>query len=370
MIRVSASAVPRLLACPGSAQLPHHDYRTRYADAGTEHHAADEEAASEGRIDDLPSKVSALIGTGMVRVEQPLAYDCASDTARELPKTNEKRAYVGLSSYEIPGTPDLVIVRDDGRSITVVDYKEHERVDPAVTNTQTLTYALALARLYRVDEVTVAIYYRTSDWLDVATHDSFALDAHAQRLRSLQVEVLRKPLKLATGKQCKYCPAFLSCPQQQAFALDVGGEMPLRVEAAMPFNDDAEAARAFDLLERIKMLTARLSAGLHARAAERPFILSDGRVFGPREKLGNEKLDGDTVYQVIREQHGQAIADAAVERVATKKRIKDALGFVGAKGKVAGLERAVLDEVRARGGIKQETKTVVEVYSPKELKAG
>ncbi len=98
-----------------------------------------------------------------------------------------------------------------------------------------------------------------------------------------------------------------------------------------------------------------------------PFMTHSGKMFGPVEKLGNEKLDGDIAYDVIRERHGQAIADAAVERSASKKRIKEALGFVGVKGQVAELERKVLDEARARGGSKRDTKTVIEEFEPRQL---
>ena len=136
----------------------------------------------------------------------------------------------------------------------------------------------------------------------------------------------------------------------------------MRIESQLPFESDTEAADAFDLLQRIKMLTTRLSAALYARAAERPIPLSDGRVLGAIEKQGNEKLDGDLVYAVVKEQHGQSVADAAVERKATKTKLRSALSFATGKGQAASAERKVLDTVRERGGATRETKTVVEVH--------
>ena len=367
MIRVSASAVPRLLACPGSAHLPHADYRTEYADAGTEHHAELEAALDLGDTDGLHPDIVALIPPGAQQTtEAAFAYDVATDAARAL--GHGRRAYRDLAPYEIPGTADLVVI-GDGRGL-VVDHKSYEEVEPADRNTQTATYALMLARAAGLDEVTVAINYKMRK-PSIATLDVFDLDAHAARLKKLHADVDRAAKAprehLSIGKHCKYCPAFLTCPRQQEFAIDVGGEMPLRIEQAIPFNDDKEAADAFDLWQRIKMLSTRIGAALHARAAERPIPLHDGRVMGQVEKLGNEKLDGDIVYQVIKERHGQAIADAAVIRSATKKRIKEALAFAG--GPVAKLEREALDEVRKRGGSKRETKLAIEIVERKELAA-
>lgn len=365
MIRLSASGVPRALACPASLVLPQHRYETKSAADGTDRHADDETAIDLGNEEDvLPSKVLAMIGPDDTRVtEFAFAFDCATNSARELGHI-KRRAYRDLSPFEIPGTADLLI-RNSRRAI-VVDKKGYERVGPAETNEQTLTLALMVARTYGLDEIIVVIYYEIGG-VDIAIIGALDLDGHAERLKQLLVDTARAQIEptafLAMGRHCRYCPAFLSCPKQHALTLEVGNaNTAMAIESRIPFSDDADAAAAFDLLGRIKMLTARISAALYARAAERPIPLSDGRVLGPVEKQGNEKLDGDVVYEVIRDQHGQGIADAAVVRQATKKRIKDALVFAGGKGEIAKLERAVLDEVRKRGGARRETKTVIEEH--------
>jgi hypothetical protein len=68
------------------------------------------------------------------------------------------------------------------------------------------------------------------------------------------------------------------------------------------------------------------------------------------------------VYDVIKAKHGQSIADAAVVRSATKKRLKEALSLAGGKGQVASMERAVIDEVRAKGGIENKLKEAIREY--------
>lgn len=365
MIRPSASEVPRLLACPGSAHLPRHEYKSAYAVAGVEYHADIEAAVESGEETDLihPKIVALYPKDARLAAEAAFAYDVATDTARGL--GHLKRKYVGLSPYEIPGTLDLVVL-GDGKAL-VVDHKSYEEVEPAATNTQLATYALMVARTTGLDEVTVAINYKMSA-PDIAVLDVFDLDAHAARLKRLQFDVASGKGTLNVGRWCKYCPAFLSCPKQSELQIEVGSaDTVMAIEQRIPFNDDEDAARAFDLLQRIKMLTARMSAALYARASERPIPLSDGRMFGPVEKPGNEKLDGDVVWDVVKTLHGQSVADAAVSRVATKKKLHDAIGIVAGKGQAAAAERKVLEAVRERGGSKRETKVVVEAYEPQKL---
>lgn len=374
MTRLSASGVPRALACPASVVLPQHRYDTAEAVAGTARHAEMEAAIDVGDTADvLPDAVLALIHDGDEQfTELAMAYDCATNTARVL--GHGRQAYRNLAPFEIPGTLDLLIV-GRGRAV-VVDKKGFLKVGPAADNAQTMTYAIMVARHYGLDEITVAIFYEIGG-TDIATVSALDLDAHAERLRGLLVNIARaqqEPTRyLATGQHCRYCPAFLSCPKQHALTLEVSsGDGVMAIEKRIPFDDDEEAARGFDLMNRIGMLHARVKAAIYARAAERPIFLPDGRVLGPVEKQGNERLDGDITYAVIRDQHGHGIADAAVERKASKTRIKEALRFAGSKGEIAKLERAVLDEVRKRGGAKRETKTVIEVHEagPRLLKAG
>jgi len=369
VIRLSASGAPRALACPSSLVYPQHRYDTKHAAAGTDRHADSEIAIDMGdEADVLPARVLEMLEDDDVKdTECAFAFDCATGTARELGYGRD--SYKNLSPFEIPGCLDLIV--KNKRRIIVVDKKGFERVGPAESNEQTLTYALMVARTYGYDEVTVVIYYELGG-VDVATVSALDLDAHAERLKALMVDVARahvEPTKfLSAGRWCRYCPAFLSCPKQHALTLELGsGDAAMQIESRIPFDDDDDAAKAFDLLQRIKMLTARIQAGLYARAGERPIPLLNGNMLGPVAKQGNEKLDGDIVYAVIRDQHGQGIADAAVERKATKKRIADALKFAGSKGEIAKLERVVLEEVRARGGSKREARTAIEEYEPQML---
>lgn len=366
----SASDVARLLACPGSACLPQHTFKSGYADAGTEHHAEIEAQVDTGvtEIDGVHPDIRALFPEdAQLTAEAAFAYDIATDTARGL--GHLKRKYVGLSPYERPGTVDLLALGK--KKALVVDHKSYEEVEPAEQNAQLATYGLMVARTAGLSEVTVAINYKMRA-PDIAVLDSWALDAHAARLKELEFRVARareNPNEhTKTGKHCKYCPAFLSCQKQQELRLEVAsGEAIMRIERMIPFNDDTEAARALEFRQQLRHLLQRIDSAIYARAYERPIPTLDGKMFGPVEKAGNEKLDGDVVYAVVKEQHGQSVADAAVIRSATKTRLKEALAFVAGKGQAAAMERKVLDVVRERGGAKRESKIVVEAYEPQKL---
>lgn len=356
MIRLSASAVPRLLACPGSAHLRQSEYNTQYADEGTDRHSDAEAAVDLGASDELPWQVRKLMLPGDELVtEYAMAYDVASDTARSLGRIKH-RDYRDLRPFEVPMTLDLVI-RGNGR-IVYVDYKSFEEADPANDNGQLATGALALARAEGLDEATIAIVYLGAEWrpADVAVLGPLDLDAHAVRLRDL---VKSDDRTLKVNKHCKYCPSFHDCPEQILLAADAGdGSLAVRMEAMIPFEKDEDATDAYELWQRIKVVVSRVGAALHARAASRPIPLRSGKMFGPVSKQGNEKLDGDVVHAVVKELHGADIADRAVVRHATKKRLDEAL-----KGR-RGAAVAVLKVVRDRGGSERKASTAIEEYEP------
>ncbi len=324
-----------------------------------------ESAADVGDDEKLPLEVQALIREGDLRAtECAFAYDASDGTARKLGHI-ARRDYQELRPFEIPGTIDLLI-RGNGR-IVVVDYKGYEEVTDAESNAQTATYALMVARTYGYDEVTVAIVYLGGPRRpSIAVLGAFDLDAHAERLRQLQLDVARADAPIVSGPHCKYCNAFLACPLQRKLADDAGsGIVPMQVESMIPFESDEDAADAYDLFERIKMLSARLAAALHARASERQFRLHDGRVFGPHEKRGTLKIDADKAYEAIRAKYGQKIADASVQRKVAQKWIEDALAGAVPSPKKA--KDALIKELEAAGGASREAKTVVEVYEPQKL---
>lgn len=367
---LTASKIELGMKCVGAFTLPQVNERNEWSDAGNERHSDDEESIGRG---DIPAILSETWPGFNWRAEVAFAYDVSTGEAREIGQ-GIKRAYGTLSSFEIAGTADAI--GRSGSSLVVVDKKSYDEVTRAADNPQVRFLALAATRVYRPTHVEVATTHLIRG-IDRAELDAFDIDETAMQVRQVMLEVAKAqrdaseglPVVFSTGRHCRWCSSFHACPKQKELvALVKTDAITHRIEAGIPFNDDQSAADAYDLAKRLRMLLKRVDAALYARAGDRPIPLGNGKMFGPVEKMGQTKIDGDIAYSVLKEQHGQAIADAAVTRKATQKGIEDALKFVGAKGQVAELKRKAMDVIRERGGTTREMKIEIGEYVP-QLKA-
>jgi hypothetical protein len=370
---ITASAVERLLACPASGALPHAEHADAYADTGTANHAEVEAGIAKGDLSVLPEQLRELL-TGMdVRAEVAVAYDVATGEARELGQGISRR-YGELAPFELAGTADLVAIGNG--KLVIADGKLHAEVEHPSRNPQLLTLAQAFSRLYDIADVTLAIFHLDgSDRVRIATVDVFDLESHAAALHELHLTVIKAQRDpgayIKEGKHCRHCPSFAACPAKSKLVTSIQtGAADNQVEMLLPLADDETAAHAYEFASRVRQLLKRLDAAIYARAADRPIPLTSGMMLGKVSAPGNEKLDGDVVYGVVKEEFGPEVADAAVTRSATKSRLKEALAFVGGKGQVAALERRVLEAVRAKGGSKREMRETVEEYDPRKQLAG
>lgn len=358
---ITASRLELAERCPGHLTVEHVNESNEYSEAGNERHAADEDAINSG---DVP-EVYADRWPGLAwQAEVSYAYDVSTDTARCL-GVGLKRNYGALGPFEIAGTIDV-----EGRApgvLVVADRKSFEEVTPAASNPQVRFLALAAARTTPADQIHVAINHELSG-LDVAELDPvFDLDVIAHDIRQLLARSAAvrdaarsgQDVPFNTGRWCRWCPAFAACPKQRDLqALALRSDDDPAVAKMTSFIDDEEAPDVYELWKRIGILHKRIGQRLYSFAAGRPFRLHSGKMFGPVQKLGNEKLDGDVVYSVVKELHGQGTADRAVIRQATKKRLDEVL-----KGK-RGAAAAVIKEVRERGGSERKTTTDIEEYDP------
>ena len=342
---ITASALPRLAACPASALLVHEDYSTRDAIDGTARHAEREALVLAGRADELPEAVAALIQPGdEVTAEVAVAYSPSRDTGRILGSALG-RDYA-VTGDEVPGTADLVI-SGVGRLICV-DWKGHRDNG---SREQLRFYALALARATGAESVTIAVHYE-SGRLVVTELDDIELDAFAAELRGI-VARAADPMELPrASSQCRYCPAFSACPEQRALAAQASGEaLWQRVELTSLARDE-DARDFYELTNRVGVLYKRMRDKLAARAVAHPIPLGDGKVYGIRKTKGNDELDADKAYTVARDTYGQAFADDMVTRDATKAGIKRAAKKHGLVA--AAVERDLVAKLKAIDGVKNE----------------
>lgn len=357
---LSSSKLELLDRCEGAFTLPWRDSPNPHSEAGTERHAADEQAIAGG---DVPDEYTERWPGLTWRAEVRYVYDISSDTARCV-GTGSNRDYGDLRPFEVPGTVD-VEGRGDGL-LVVIDRKGFEEQTPADRHPQVRFLALAAARVQSADRIVVAIRPEIGPMDVVEVDPVFDLDviAHDVKQRVFRAAAVRsearagRVVQFNAGRWCRWCPAFDDCPKQAELrALVVRDEEDPDL-AMQTFVDDESAAEVHALWKRIGILYKRIGEQLYRHSAVRPIPLANGKMFGPHQKPGNEKLDGDVVYAVTKEIHGQAIADAAVIRSATKKRLEDAL-----RGK-RGAAKAVLEAVRGRGGATRTAATTIGEYTP------
>jgi len=368
---ITASALPRLFACPGSSALPHANTTSDDAEAGTKRHEIREAQLKSEGLSSLPRRVLDLIpGASLAAAEVACAYDVAAGKVRQL-GVGIQRDYGGIAPTEIAGTLDLIVA--SSTAVLALDWKGHARLGRPSHHEQVMFAGLCASQLFPGRAVIVAIGY-ADDWIDHDHVDDLDLDAFAVRLPALLEAVAaqrsRKIPDVAEGGHCQHCPAMHACPAKVALMrrLTSGAEAD-DLELMMPLDDNT-ARVAYERLKAARHLLARVERAIYARAAEHPIPLGNGKVLGKRTVRGNEKLDGDIAYEVLRDQRGQSCADMAVRRTATKKAIGEALrwSLVGNETQRSA-EETTLREIRARGGATREESERIEEYVL-ELEAG
>lgn len=355
---LTASKLGLARACPAFVAYPHVDTPTAAAEDGNERHAEQEAAIKRG---DIPAKYAERWPGFAWSAEVAFAVDVRTGRGREL-GVGIFRNYSGVTEDEIAGTADVVGFAPDRSLLVIVDKKSYDPlVDRAEVNAQVHVAALALCSAYGIDAAEVAIDHELRPF-DVAEVDALSLASFAEDLRTIvaDCEAARATPHVNPGSWCRYCPALHNCPATQQTLAVVEHKLE---SIAFPFSLDTDesAAQAFAFYERAKLLLARLREALYARAKDRPIPLSLGRTLGPHTKKGKRHLDGDVAYRVVRELHGQAIADAAVSREASQAGIKRALDFSDVKSKDAEVKR-IVKEIEKLGGVTQKDTTTIEVY--------
>jgi hypothetical protein len=140
--------------------------------------------------------------------EIPILYDAGIDAASicEIGSGGE-RDYLGVTALRIPTRLDLV--RLEGDTVWICDIKTGSRsnCEPAATNVQLATQAVAAARLFHVERAMVGLVFplktkvHVPEWHELAAD---ALDEHAGKLhRTLRVIPDSEP---ARGSHCWHCP--------------------------------------------------------------------------------------------------------------------------------------------------------------------
>ncbi len=358
-MNITASALPRVAACPGSAALAKAHLANENAAAGNDRHFEMEEAGLEGRIEDLPLKVQELIEPGaQLHPEIAIAYNWRTGVGRLIGR-GTARAY-DVTADEIPGTIDLLIV---GSRLIVVDYKGFEYVGSPEQHEQANLYALAVARIYGFNEVTIAIVYIGAGvehaHADVITIDCFEMATYSVRLTRIMEAVEaaeRQPIpEVRESKHCKWCPSKPFCSAKNALLVQVAENGLAIVGDSIMTTERARAA--YEQIERIDSLLREAKKRLEVYVEEQgPIDLGNGRMYGRYQRKGNEKVDGPIAVQAIREvlvapENQAEFEKVAIVPTATKASIERAAKAVTSTMKPTALAKAVIAKIRELGGI-------------------
>ncbi len=335
----SASGMERLALCPGSwaASRGLESVSGAEADSGTRIHAhlagempADRLTADEMETSRLCSELEARLVAAWLDQSQ-------GDGPVE--QLREQRMWHGGSWGEMGMSGKFDCLHRRGNSGLLIDYKTGRgEVEHAKGNWQLRALVAMVSNGYGLTEVTVAIIQphgrpQTSqalfDWNDIFSAD---LDVDEVLDAADQDDAKR----VAGEKQCRYCPAKVSCPEARSEV----GALVLAADAeklpALPGKDLSE------LLSRCAQAEAVIDA---LRAEARRRIDAGEQVAGWALKPGVVRetvTDPNTVFARATER-GVSPAQFMPAVTLNKSKLKDALrAATGAKGKALD---AVMDEL-------------------------
>jgi hypothetical protein len=371
-MRISGSALPRVVKCPASAALPQAHTTSEAAERGTIIHRFITDVivlGANAALKNVPKAYQSecdAIDLGWLdreasESEAAFVYDTATDTARYV-GNDLGRNYGELKPTEIPMALDIL---ERGAVPTVTDIKTGSRVDPVADNWQIRAQALAVTREQDVRSVIGQIAYLQEDgswefdrveW-DVLDLDGFASDlATAVHHATVAAEALTIGLvpDVSAGEHCRYCPAAPACPAHTALVRVLPPTLA-DIEPRLTSMTPAQLGESWETLRKCESLLKRIREGLEAVARVQPLELPDGTIVREVETV-RESIDpviasrvlGD--LRVTPEEH-----DAAVELSVTKASLKRALN---------GRTKEALAAIAAAGGIRSKVTTTVRETKP------
>lgn len=353
---ISASALQRLLMCPGSVVLPKAETQSEWADAGNSEHA---ELADMVRTGTLPPELARFVPAG-ARAEVAFAFDVISRTAVIIGE-DIGRNYGTRGAAEIAGSCDVLAV--DGDAAVIVDWKTGFRaVEPAATNAQQSFYAMTAMKLTGCDRAIVRIVYTKTGACDEAEFSSFDLLDFASQLEQLLVRVSAQQaarndatgVSTREGSWCRHCPVNKAhCPSKSALLVQIanGG---LRVVGESALTPE-RAADAYRQVQAVRSMLDDAEKRLQTWVKENGAIdLGNGQAYGYYQRAGKSKLDVDAAMKAITELTGDVAREflaMSVKRSVTQADIERAAKTLLPKGYTK-LKSQIVNRIDELGGKK------------------
>lgn len=292
--------------------------------------------------------------------------------------TNIGRKYPRTTAMQVAGSADIVGLAyrqpvGVATDAVVIDVKtgRRENVDPADSNTQIATLALAVHLAHGVDTVRGVLAFPGSGGVatDEHTLDAYDLAAWGADLRGL-LERVPTSQPQPTKKACQWCPAKAACPAMtEALATATPRtRLPVVMSAADIAGPD-HAREQYLALRALKSGVDAAWGALRQYVDEHgPVDLGDGRAYGSRTTQ-RESIDLSTraAVDALQRELGSTWEQAVTvetSKTAIKDAARDAAKVTGEK--IAQVERRVLDALRSVGAVRQTTSTTYDETTTKD----
>lgn len=380
----SGSALERAMICGASVALPHAHFESEYTERGSAIHSFLEAVSSVGRDAALEQtdpewreacaelELEGLHSQLTLASEVALAYNVVTDTARELGR-GKGRAYDDVGIDEIPCTLDVVGVRPVSNILRglYVEWKSGFTTRRSIGLVTQIDFgALCVARAFGCDVVEGQLVHISEDhpYVQRKVIEAWELDAFAAELRERHREWKRLremflkrevfAMQWETGPWCARCPAREWCDAQthQIRALLDRDTFDGESRTDLATLPDAALASLWDRIPLAQDQLSFIKGKILGLASSRKIFLGmtpDGRErwLGPVLTEGNDKLDGEKVFDVIAELHGEEVATKATTVVATKKSVDAAIKDATKRGQKAKALDEIYSRLKKAGGI-------------------
>lgn len=275
------SALPRIVACPGSLQLSEGEPNESGRDAklGTAAHTVGAWGLTTGldAIEFIGERIEVEGETFTVDDEMAAAVQVYLDFVRtyhcDQIWVEERLDIPVIGTF---GSCDVYGIKRSERRLVVVDYKHGSGVlVSGEDNHQTRAYAWgAYCRLERKEAIEVvdcAIVQPRMDNIVTARYTPDELKAWALEVGDI-VHEARTAIspRLAWGKQCRFCPAKAKCPEVKKMVVDTTGVVFEDLTKPAPLSREAELAGILPKLALIEdwCTEVRADANRLARAGK------------------------------------------------------------------------------------------------------
>jgi hypothetical protein len=387
---LSASYLPRVIACPASHILPQSKLEISAAAArGTNIHAFLEVAFNHGRETALERFPAHLPGIDAAReIDLDLLWADLEDGLAEVtfafrPETGIARL-LGTSlgrqyenTGEILGTADFVARQRGTEQVVVVDYKTGLIPIDAATNQQLAFLALTAHLHFRAPEVVARIVHIREDgtfYFNERVYVAEKLREFGAKLSELQQvmsvfakwHAAGKTLPVNIGEHCRYCPATPACPavasvfQKLQWATE-------RDEIVAWNTGKLTAQEAGALWERLQLIKKALEVQettLRDYARENILEVSDGK----QMMLGRQEYTQIALgraLEIVAEVCGQDLAEHLLNSTNAKLPKTELEAALKASGLQGGELRQVLavlnHEFEKQGALIRSTREVMQL---------